>query len=266
MGSKGNKKYKLKNWGSISKSLYIFLVISLLLFSTTLSLLLSAKKIASYYLGNTPLTVYLSKEISHEVKNNFTGELQSNGAFKFVEADNNTNSIDIYLSDAINNNQDKTANLIQELQQDRRVVTVHIPKIYQRITTQDDYFLYKIAAIIFIISTTIILALLFLIIRNRLLLQKDTLRNMQLIGATNSYIQEPILFRNFWCALLSGLTTTIIISLTYYYILENNFKVIRHISLNRLYIIASVTIFFGIISVAVITKLVLWCILRNKTK
>lgn len=264
MANKESKKYKLKNWGSISKSLFTFLVISLLLFSITLGLLLSAKKIANYYFNHTSITLYIDKETSSLEKNLLINRLKDSKDIKFAEIDGDKSLIDIYLNVEQNEDKSKAISIIERLEKEPRVIAIHVPKVYEKITTQDTYFLYKIAGVIFTISTIIILTLLFFIIRNKLIEQKETLRNMQLIGATNSYIQEPILFRNFWCALLAGAATAGIMCLSYFYTIENNLNLAKHISLNRLYMITSITIFFGIISVAIITKLVLWCILRNK--
>lgn len=243
------------------------MIIALFLFATTFSLLISSAKIGSFFIERVPIEICLDSDISEENETKILEILQTTSYIKSCILDTENNNIKYYIKyEQPYYPEIHGKNLHKKIKNISGVHSIHTTTIVDKLIDKGVPFFSKLARVIFITCTVFILLFFYIVIRVSLTSKKNLLQNMQLVGATNNYISEPILFQYFWSSLISGLIAMIICSIIYYISVQSDPTLIEVISLEKTYIITSVTIFFGIISIMTFARIILWRILKYKTK
>ena len=264
MNNNIEKQDQCKSWIKSSNTLFVGLVLSLILFTTTLTLFLSINNTSGYLINKIPVTLFATHDISSW--EDLNSEITSINGIERTEIDELEGVIYVYLKKNYEYSPGKLEVIIESLQATDGVTNIYVPKILKKVAKDGVPFLYKLSGTVFLLSTIIILVFLLFIIKALLKIHKTDFLNMKLIGATNQYIQEPVLFKAFWFSLLAGLMVAIIVATIYYIGVKLGHNINLFISLRKLYIIIASTIFFGIIAVMSIARITLCCMLKEKKK
>lgn len=251
-----------KKWGGISLPLFLCLVITLALFAMSLIFLTSSKEITDYIQHKSPITILLKKGVTQENREDLSQQIKLIDGVSEVYYTTTSNNLLV----TINKEVDKSE-LIELISKSIENNNTLAKSNYSIQTSNlEAHKVHNAAMVLFILSIACYFTTIYFIINGSFSADKKTLLNMQLIGTSNKYIQEPYIFKNFCTSLLAGVFITAILGVSHILLVSIDHTIRQIISVHYLCLIISITIFFSVVSVYILTKLILIYFLHQNKK